>query len=173
MQADWIISSHRPPGEWPNQGRIEIERFDLRYREQLPLVLRDVNCVIGAKEKVRVAWRCGRSSWVVSGNHIVECVASAKFMLIRLYLTLYFVYWISPWLKQSLMSLHSTDWYCGSHGSWQVNAHLSIVPNSGESWRTNHYWWCWYRYNWTPGSAITTHNHSTGEHDISAKLHGC
>ena len=89
MQADWIISSHRPPGEWPHQGRIEIERFDLRYREQLPLVLRDVNCVIGAKEKVRVAWRCGRSSWVVSGNHIVECVASAKFMLIRLYLTLY------------------------------------------------------------------------------------
>ena len=55
MQADWIISSHRPPGEWPHQGRIEIERFDLRYREQLPLVLRDVNCVIGAKEKVRVA----------------------------------------------------------------------------------------------------------------------
>ena len=54
IQADWIISSHRPPDEWPQQGRIEIERFDLRYREQLPLVLKYINCTIGAKEKVSV-----------------------------------------------------------------------------------------------------------------------
>ena len=54
IQADWIISSHRPPDEWPQQGRIEIERFDLRYREQLPLVLKDINGTIEAREKVRV-----------------------------------------------------------------------------------------------------------------------
>ena len=56
LQADWVISFHRPPDEWPDQGRIEIERFDLRYREQLPLVLKDISCAIGAKEKVRVVW---------------------------------------------------------------------------------------------------------------------
>ena len=53
-QADWVIPSHRPPDEWPHQGRVEIERFDLRYREQLPVVLKDINCAIGAKEKVSV-----------------------------------------------------------------------------------------------------------------------
>lgn len=54
IQADWIIPSHRPPDEWPHQGRIEIERFNLRYREQLPPALKDINCAIGAKEKVSV-----------------------------------------------------------------------------------------------------------------------
>lgn len=52
FQADWIIPSHRPPSEWPHQGKVEIEHFDLRYREQLPLVLKDINCTIGAREKV-------------------------------------------------------------------------------------------------------------------------
>ena len=33
---------------------MEIEQFDLRYREKLPLVLKNINCAIGAKEKVRV-----------------------------------------------------------------------------------------------------------------------
>ena len=54
-QADWIILAHRPPEEWPHQGRIEIENFELRYREQLPLVLKDMNCAIREKEKVCVA----------------------------------------------------------------------------------------------------------------------
>jgi len=58
-EAEWIVSSHRPPDEWPHQGRIEIERFDLRYREQLPLVLKDISCAIGAKEKIGIVGRTG------------------------------------------------------------------------------------------------------------------
>ncbi|KAJ7390661.1 Multidrug resistance-associated protein 1 [Desmophyllum pertusum] len=58
-EADWVIPSHRPPDEWPHQGRIEIERFDLRYREQLPVVLKDINCAIGAKEKIGIVGRTG------------------------------------------------------------------------------------------------------------------
>ena len=54
QQADWIIPSHHPPEEWPDWGRIEVENFDLRYREQLPLVLKDMNCTISGTEKVRV-----------------------------------------------------------------------------------------------------------------------
>ena len=55
LQADWIIPSHRPPEEWPHQGRIEMENFELRYRDHLPLVLRDINCAIAVREKVSVA----------------------------------------------------------------------------------------------------------------------
>ncbi|KAJ7390668.1 Multidrug resistance-associated protein 1 [Desmophyllum pertusum] len=58
-EADWIIPSHRPPDEWPHQGRVEIERFNLRYREQLPMVLKDINCAIGAKEKIGIVGRTG------------------------------------------------------------------------------------------------------------------
>ena len=53
-QADWVIPSHQPLSDWPHQGRIEIEQFDMRYREQLPLVLKDSNCAIEPREKVSV-----------------------------------------------------------------------------------------------------------------------
>ena len=81
------------------------------------------------------------------------------------YLTVY------PGYSQVLLSWYSTDWYCGSYGSWQVNAHLSSVSYSWESWWTNCCRWCWYRYNRTPGPAVTSYNHSTGECGISAKIH--
>ncbi|XP_022801988.1 multidrug resistance-associated protein 1-like isoform X2 [Stylophora pistillata] len=58
-EAEWIIPSHRPPSDWPHQGRVEIEHFDMRYREQLPLVLKDINCTIGAREKVGIVGRTG------------------------------------------------------------------------------------------------------------------
>lgn len=58
-EAEWIIPSHRPPSDWPRQGRVEIEHFDMRYREQLPLVLKDINCIIGAREKVGIVGRTG------------------------------------------------------------------------------------------------------------------
>lgn len=58
-EAEWIIPSHRPPSDWPHQGRVEIEHFDMRYREQLPLVLKDINCIIGAREKVGIVGRTG------------------------------------------------------------------------------------------------------------------
>ena len=34
-----------------------MENFNLRYREKLSLVLRDMNCAIRDKEKVRVMWK--------------------------------------------------------------------------------------------------------------------
>ena len=31
LQAEWIISDSRPPDDWPKQGNIAIEEFDLKY----------------------------------------------------------------------------------------------------------------------------------------------
>ncbi|XP_068732803.1 multidrug resistance-associated protein 1-like isoform X2 [Montipora capricornis] len=73
-EADWIIPSHRPPEEWPNLGRIEIENFDLRYREQLPRVLKDLNCVIDVKEKIGIVGRtgAGKSTMTLALFRILE-----------------------------------------------------------------------------------------------------
>jgi len=54
LQADWIIDDHRPPDDWPGSGNIVIDSLDLRYRENLPLVLKNINCNITAGEKVGV-----------------------------------------------------------------------------------------------------------------------
>ena len=51
-QAEWIKPDSRPPDHWPITGSIGIEEFDLRYREGLPLVLKQLNCAIKPGEKV-------------------------------------------------------------------------------------------------------------------------
>ena len=51
-KAEWIIPVKRPPDEWPQSGNINFKDFDLRYREGLPLVLKQVSCVITPGEKV-------------------------------------------------------------------------------------------------------------------------
>ena len=52
LQAEWIISDRRPPDDWPEQGNIAVEEFNLKYREGLPLVLKNINCNIKPGEKV-------------------------------------------------------------------------------------------------------------------------
>ena len=52
FQADWIIPDKRPPDDWPDRGSIVIEEFDLKYREGLPLVLKQINCGVKPGEKV-------------------------------------------------------------------------------------------------------------------------
>ena len=52
LQAEWIIPDNRPPDNWPDAGNIVIEDFDLKYREGLPLVLKQINCDIQPGEKV-------------------------------------------------------------------------------------------------------------------------
>ena len=43
----------RPSDEWPHQERIVMENFDVRHRENLPLVLKGINCAIATREKVK------------------------------------------------------------------------------------------------------------------------
>ena len=52
FQAEWIIPDSRPPDDWPSAGNIAVEEFDLKYREGLPLVLKQINCDIKSGEKV-------------------------------------------------------------------------------------------------------------------------
>lgn len=55
----------RQPGDaelvktWPNQGTIEFNNVEMRYRPNLPLVLKGLTFNVGAAEKVGVVGRTG------------------------------------------------------------------------------------------------------------------
>ena len=47
QEAPAIIDSHRPSPDWPQKGRLKFRNVSLRYRPELPLVLRGVSVDIG------------------------------------------------------------------------------------------------------------------------------
>ncbi|CAH3177882.1 unnamed protein product [Porites lobata] len=73
-EADWVIPTMRPADEWPHQGRIVMENVDVRYRENLPLVLKGINCAIATREKIGIVGRtgAGKSSLTLALFRILE-----------------------------------------------------------------------------------------------------
>ena len=59
---------------WPNKGEIEIKNFSIKYRENLPIILNNINLKINAKEKIGIVGRTGsgKSSLVMSLCRIIE-----------------------------------------------------------------------------------------------------
>lgn len=68
------VADHRPPIDWPNRGHIRMENVSLRYRDGLPLVLRDVSCEIKPAQKVGIVGRtgAGKSSLMLVLFRLVE-----------------------------------------------------------------------------------------------------
>jgi len=58
-EAPLEVPANKPSSDWPQQGVIRFEHVKARYREDLDLVLRDVNFEIKAGEKVGVCGRTG------------------------------------------------------------------------------------------------------------------
>ena len=56
LQADWIIETNRPPNDWPQEGKIQVDELNIRYREELPMALEDVTFDVKAGEKVIENW---------------------------------------------------------------------------------------------------------------------
>lgn len=48
------------PKNWPEYGKVQFKNFDVRYREGLDLVLRNLSFVINGTEKVGIVGRTGR-----------------------------------------------------------------------------------------------------------------
>lgn len=48
-----------PPASWPARGALEVKNLCVRYREKLPLVLRDLSFTAAAGEKIGVVGRTG------------------------------------------------------------------------------------------------------------------
>ncbi|CAI5991996.1 unnamed protein product [Closterium sp. NIES-64] len=58
-EAPAIIPSHRPPPGWPQQGEVLFEDVVMRYRPDLPPVLRGLSALVRSGEKVGVVGRTG------------------------------------------------------------------------------------------------------------------
>lgn len=73
-EAPSIIEKQRPQPDWPNEGVIKFEDYSTRYREDLPLVLRNVNLAIDHREKVGIVGRtgAGKSSLTLAIFRMIE-----------------------------------------------------------------------------------------------------
>ncbi|KAG0010325.1 hypothetical protein BGZ81_002824, partial [Podila clonocystis] len=82
QEAPEIISDHRPPQHWPDQGRVDFVNYETRYRPGLELVLRGVNCSIRPHEKIGICGRtgAGKSSLTLSLFRIIESVRGQIFV---------------------------------------------------------------------------------------------
>lgn len=58
-EAPRRINKNRPPKEWPARGEIVFENSTMRYRPELPLVLRGLRFTIRPNEKVGIVGRTG------------------------------------------------------------------------------------------------------------------
>ncbi|EEB06300.1 metal resistance protein YCF1 [Schizosaccharomyces japonicus yFS275] len=58
-EAPAIIPDRRPPTDWPSKGAVDFNHYSVRYRENLPLVLQDINISVKPQEKIGIVGRTG------------------------------------------------------------------------------------------------------------------
>ncbi|MED6218009.1 Multidrug resistance-associated protein 5 [Stylosanthes scabra] len=58
-EAPAIIDDSRPPSSWPENGTIQIVDLKIRYKENLPLVLRGISCTFPGGKKIGIVGRTG------------------------------------------------------------------------------------------------------------------
>ncbi|ABN67247.2 metal resistance protein YCF1 [Scheffersomyces stipitis CBS 6054] len=76
-EAPMEIADKKPAEGWPEQGTISFNNYSVRYRENLDLVLKDINISINAKEKIGVVGRtgAGKSSLTLALFRIIEAAS--------------------------------------------------------------------------------------------------
>ncbi|CAM9223590.1 unnamed protein product, partial [Hapterophycus canaliculatus] len=69
------VPEFRPKASWPGTGSIEIQNVSMRYREDLPRVLKDLTLSISGGSRVGVVGRtgAGKSSLISALFRLVEC----------------------------------------------------------------------------------------------------
>eukprot|EP00742_Colponemidia_sp_Colp-10_P013332 GILJ01015055.1.p1 GENE.GILJ01015055.1~~GILJ01015055.1.p1 ORF type:complete len:1322 (+),score=218.60 GILJ01015055.1:53-4018(+) len=73
-EAPYVIQDRRPPSDWPQTGKIVIQDLTLRYRSNLPPVLKGLTVTLEGREKVGICGRtgAGKSSLMLAVFRIVE-----------------------------------------------------------------------------------------------------
>lgn len=64
----------KPPTNWPHEGRIHLDKYSLRYRPDLDLVLKEVSANVKGGERIGIVGRtgAGKSSLTLALFRIVE-----------------------------------------------------------------------------------------------------
>ncbi|KAG8247924.1 Canalicular multispecific organic anion transporter 1 [Homalodisca vitripennis] len=81
QEAAWEIQP-RPNPEWPNQGVVQFQDYQVRYREGLELVLKGVTFTVSGGEKVGIVGRtgAGKSSLTLGLFRIIEAAGGHIFI---------------------------------------------------------------------------------------------
>ncbi|XP_014108153.1 PREDICTED: multidrug resistance-associated protein 1 isoform X1 [Pseudopodoces humilis] len=58
-EAEWRIEQTAPASSWPEEGKVEFRGYGLRYRDDLDLVLKNINVTISGGEKIGIVGRTG------------------------------------------------------------------------------------------------------------------
>jgi len=66
------VTAPRPPPSWPSAGAVEARGLQVRYRRDLPLVLKGLTFSVRPREKVGICgrtgeWGGGAGGWVWGG----------------------------------------------------------------------------------------------------------
>ncbi|XP_046653460.1 multidrug resistance-associated protein 1-like isoform X4 [Daphnia pulicaria] len=79
QEASWDHGKREPPNSWPDKGKVSFEKYEVRYREGLDLVIKGITCDIQGGEKVGIVGRtgAGKSSLTLALFRIIEA-ASGK-----------------------------------------------------------------------------------------------
>ncbi|KAH9031754.1 ABC transporter [Lactarius pseudohatsudake] len=73
------IPDQKPPVPWPSNGKLEINEAVLKYRPELPLVLKGLSMSVEGGEKIGIVGRtgAGKSSIMIALFRIVELVSGS------------------------------------------------------------------------------------------------
>ncbi|KAI7824477.1 P-loop containing nucleoside triphosphate hydrolase protein [Kickxella alabastrina] len=73
-EAPAIIENSRPEPSWPQNGVIEFRNYNMRYRSELDLVIKDLSFTVGKNEKIGIVGRtgAGKSSITYALMRLVE-----------------------------------------------------------------------------------------------------
>ncbi|KAJ9539613.1 hypothetical protein OSB04_026119 [Centaurea solstitialis] len=66
-EAPVVIEKNRPPTNWPNVGKVDIQDLQIRYRPDSPLVLRGVTCTFQGGHKIGIVGRTGSGKTTLIG----------------------------------------------------------------------------------------------------------
>ncbi|XP_069753242.1 ATP-binding cassette sub-family C member 5 isoform X3 [Narcine bancroftii] len=74
LEASAHIKDKTPPADWPQHGQLTFGNVEMRYRENLPLVLKKVSFTIKPQEKIGIVGRTGsgKSSLGIALFRLVE-----------------------------------------------------------------------------------------------------
>ncbi|KAJ1903847.1 hypothetical protein LPJ81_002843 [Coemansia sp. IMI 209127] len=70
----FVKNATKPEEHWPSTGKIEFRNFSMKYREDLELVLNDVNLTINPGEKIGIVGRtgAGKTSLTRALFHLID-----------------------------------------------------------------------------------------------------
>ena len=79
QEAPHNVAETKPPGIWPSEGAIEFKNVRMKYREELPDVLKGLTLSVGKNEKVGVVGRtgAGKSSIMIALFRMAELSGGA------------------------------------------------------------------------------------------------